>query len=94
MGQYRLSIYAVWQLGLTLLVASQQIIIHLPFMSIHIATTKHANGVLIFNKYFNLNKAKMKTLICLALILSLTACKVVNKHHDPHHTYIKEQIKK
>lgn len=49
MGEYKLSIYARWQLGLSISYDGQ-IVIGLPFMNIHIATNKEASGYLIFGK--------------------------------------------
>lgn len=52
MGQYRLSIYAHWQFGGMIGYNGEQIKISIPFVSIHIATTKYADGVFIFGHYF------------------------------------------
>lgn len=52
MGQYRLSIYGDWQIGLLIEVNSVEVTISLPFMTIHIGTTKYASGVFIFGHYF------------------------------------------
>jgi len=51
MGEYRLSIYARWQLGLSISFDGQ-IVIGLPFMNIHIAVSKEAQGFLIFGRDF------------------------------------------
>ena len=50
MGQYRFSVYAHWQLGLMVKLDEYSLDISLPFITIHIAITKHAKGVYIFGK--------------------------------------------
>jgi hypothetical protein len=47
MGEYRLSIYAKWQLGLSISYDGQ-IVISLPFIDVRLATSSHAKGFLIF----------------------------------------------
>jgi len=47
MGEFRFSIYAKWQLGLSISYDGQ-IVFRLPFIDIRIAVSKHAKGVLIF----------------------------------------------
>jgi len=51
MGEYRFSIYAKWQLGLSISFDGQ-IVIGLPFLNIHFATSKYASGVYILGKEF------------------------------------------
>lgn len=51
MGQLRFAVYAHWQIGLLLKVDRYSIDIHLLFVSMHIAVTKHAKGIEIFGKY-------------------------------------------
>jgi hypothetical protein len=52
MGQYRFSVYAHWQIGLMVKFDEYSLDISLPFMTMHIAISKHAKGVEIFGKYF------------------------------------------
>jgi len=52
MGQYRFSVYAHWQIGLMVKLDDYSLDISLPFMTMHIAISKHAKGVEIFGKYF------------------------------------------
>jgi hypothetical protein len=52
MGQYRFSIYAHWQMGLMIKYNMESIQMHLPFISVHLATTKYAGGIFIFGYYF------------------------------------------
>lgn len=47
MGEYRFSVYAKWQLGLSISFDGQ-IVLRLPFIDIRIATSKHAKGIYIF----------------------------------------------
>lgn len=44
MGEYRLSIYLVWQFGIAISYEYRQILLKLPFLTIHIATSKYAKG--------------------------------------------------
>jgi len=50
MGQYRLSIYIIWQIGLLISYDKHTGIIgiKIPFMSIFVATVKEAKGTNIF----------------------------------------------
>ena len=48
MGQYRFSIYAHWQIGLMIKLDEHSVDISLPFITMHIATTKDARGVNLF----------------------------------------------
>jgi hypothetical protein len=50
MGEYRFSVYAKWQLGLSI-AFDGQIVIGLPFMDVRFAISKHAKGVEIFGWY-------------------------------------------
>lgn len=50
MGQYRLSIYARWQIGFLISIRKEQIIIDIAFIKICIATTKYAYGNNIFRQ--------------------------------------------
>jgi hypothetical protein len=52
MGQLKFSMYFELQLGLLLKISDVVIEIHLPFIAIYIATSKHAKGIEIFNRYF------------------------------------------
>lgn len=52
MGQLKFSMYLALQIGLLLKIDSDVIEIHLPFIQIYIARTKHAKGVEIFKWYF------------------------------------------
>jgi hypothetical protein len=59
MGEYRFSMYFVWQIGFTIgFNCYRQIEVNLPFISILIATSKWAKGVRIFNKHINFKKQK------------------------------------
>jgi hypothetical protein len=51
MGQFRFSMYAYWQLGLMVKVTREEIIIMVPGINMHIATTKHAGGIFIFGVF-------------------------------------------
>ena len=53
MGQYRLSMYLNKQIGLMLVYSGYSIDIMIPFISVHIATTKHAKGYDIFNLFIS-----------------------------------------
>ncbi len=53
MGQYRFSMYLNIQLGIMISYDSYAINIMMPFVSIHIATTKHAKGFDIFNLWMS-----------------------------------------
>lgn len=53
MGEYRFSVYAKWQLGLSISFDGQ-IVLCLPFIDIRLSISKHAKGVEIFGKYFGL----------------------------------------
>ena len=53
MGQYRLSMYLNKQIGLMLVYRGYSIDIMIPFISVHIATTKHAKGYNIFNLFMD-----------------------------------------
>jgi hypothetical protein len=53
MEQYRFSIYAHWQIGFIIAIDKYSIDILLPFITMHIAISKHAKGVEIFNWYIN-----------------------------------------
>jgi hypothetical protein len=50
MGEYRFSVYAKWQLGLSISFDGQ-IVLGLPFMDVRFAISKHAKGVEIFGWY-------------------------------------------
>lgn len=50
MGEYRFSVYAKWQLGLSISFDGQ-IVLRLPFMDVRLAISKHAKGVEIFGWY-------------------------------------------
>ena len=52
MGEYKFSVYAKWQLGLSI-EYNGQIIIGLPFMDIHFSLSKYAKGIEIFGKYWS-----------------------------------------
>jgi hypothetical protein len=52
MGEYRFSIYARTQLGLSILFDGQ-IVLNLPFMEVRFSISKYSKGVEIFGKYFN-----------------------------------------
>lgn len=56
MGEYRFSVYAKWQLGVSV-AFDGQIILGLPFMNIHFAISKHARGVEIFGRRYKKNKS-------------------------------------
>lgn len=47
MGEYRFSVYAKWQLGLSILFDGQ-IVLVLPFMDVRFAISKHAKGIGFF----------------------------------------------
>jgi hypothetical protein len=51
MGQYRFSIYAHWQIGLNFKIDEYSLDISMPFITMYIATSKHAKGVELFGKY-------------------------------------------
>ena len=51
MGEYRFSVYAKWQLGLSISFDGQ-IVLGLPFFNIHFSTSKYASGVYILGKEF------------------------------------------
>jgi hypothetical protein len=53
MGQYRLSIYWILQLGFLIKATTDEVVIDLPGISLHIATTKYAGGFFIFGHYFS-----------------------------------------
>ena len=53
MGQYRFSMYLNVQIGLMLRYSGYSIDIEIPFVSIYIATTKHAEGFDIFNLWMS-----------------------------------------
>ena len=55
MGQYRLSMYLSRQIGLMIVYSDTSIDIMIPFISIYIATTKHASGFDIFNLWMSKN---------------------------------------
>jgi len=55
MGQYRFSMYLNWQIGLMITYSGHSIDILIPFMSMHVATTKHAYGFDIFNLWLSKN---------------------------------------
>jgi len=48
MGQYRLSFYLKWQIGLLVKYKAYAIVIKAPFFDIIFATTKDAHGFYIF----------------------------------------------
>jgi hypothetical protein len=50
MGEYRFSVYAKWQLGLSISFDGQ-VVLGLPFMDIRLAISKNAKGVEIFGLY-------------------------------------------
>lgn len=50
MGEYRFSVYAKWQLGLSISFDGQ-IVLRLPFMDVRFAISKQAKGVEIFGWY-------------------------------------------
>lgn len=52
MGQYRFSIELKRQIGINIKINEYSLDISLPFTTIYIAITKHANGINIFGKYF------------------------------------------
>jgi hypothetical protein len=51
MGEYRFSVYAKCQLGLSI-AFDEQIIITLPFVDVRFAVSKYASGVYIFGKEY------------------------------------------
>jgi hypothetical protein len=51
MGQYRFSIYAHWQIGLMIKIDEYSVDINLPFVTMHIAISKHAKGIELFGRY-------------------------------------------
>lgn len=51
MGEFRLSIYAKWQLGLSISYDGQ-IVLRLPFIDIRLAVSKHAKDVFIFGRVY------------------------------------------
>jgi hypothetical protein len=53
MGEYKLSIYGQWSVGVSVSYEYGQIIIRVPFTTIYISTSKWAKGVLLFGKEFN-----------------------------------------
>lgn len=55
MGQYRFSIYFIWQLGLMIRYEYKTITIQLPFVNINICIGKYAYGVRIFGFETNLS---------------------------------------
>jgi hypothetical protein len=52
MGQFRISIYQQWQIGFSITLTSEDFRLHLPFMTIYVATTGYARGFYIFGKMF------------------------------------------
>ena len=58
MGQYRFSIYFIWQLGLMMQYEYKTITIQLPFVNINICIGKYAYGVRIFGFETNLSMFK------------------------------------
>jgi hypothetical protein len=52
MGEYKFSMYAKWQIGLMVSYQYSQILIHLPFVVMHISTSRDSKGIEIFGKYF------------------------------------------
>lgn len=48
MGEYRFSVYARWQLGLSIKFDGQ-ILLSLPFIDVRFAISKYAKGIKIFN---------------------------------------------
>lgn len=53
MGEYRLSIYGKWQLGLSIGFEYGQVLIRIPFMDIHLALRKDAYGFCLFGWRFS-----------------------------------------
>lgn len=52
MGEYRFSVYAKWQLGISLQY-NGQLVLSLPFMDIHLAIRKNAYGYNLLDKIKN-----------------------------------------
>jgi hypothetical protein len=50
MGEYKFSVYAKWQLCLGISYEYGQVLIRLPFVTMHISLSKNAEGVEIFGK--------------------------------------------
>ena len=48
MGQYRVSIYSHLQLGFMVSINREEIIVRVPFATVHIAITKYASGFFVF----------------------------------------------
>ena len=51
MKENRFSVYAKWQIGLSISFDGQ-IVIGLPFLNLHFAISKEAKGIEIFGKYY------------------------------------------
>lgn len=49
MGEYRFSVYGKWQIGINLSYEYGQILLTIPFMTMHFSIRKHAFGYNIFN---------------------------------------------
>jgi len=52
MGEYIVSVYAKWQIGLSLGFEYGQIVIRVLCFTVHISTSKDAKGVFILTKEF------------------------------------------
>jgi hypothetical protein len=51
MGEYKFSIYAKWSLGLNLSYEYGQILLRVPFATIHFSLSKHSIGYNLFDKW-------------------------------------------
>ena len=52
MGEYRFSIYAKWSLGLNLSYEYGQILLTIPFVTMHFSLSKYAKGYELFGRSF------------------------------------------
>jgi hypothetical protein len=52
MGEYRFSVYAKWSFGFNLSYEYGQILLSVPFLTLHFSLSKYAKGIYIFNKDF------------------------------------------
>lgn len=52
MGEYRLAVYFNWSIGLTISYEYTQIVLRVPFLDVHIATSKYAHGFYILKYRF------------------------------------------
>ena len=51
MGEYRFSVYAKWQFGLSISYEYRQLILRMPVITMHFSFSKDAKGVEIFQNY-------------------------------------------